>query len=148
MGGVDPPGGSGTATVDGAGESTAEDGTTGEGSTSGPKEQTSAIIDADASTTGDTGDAGDSSGLNDSSSGTTLTMACGDGIAEGSEECDGMDFAGESCQSVRGMAFDGGALSCIDCGIVGTGCCVSAGGSCMEALDCCGALACSGMTCS
>ena len=38
---------------------------------------------------------------------------CGDGVAEGLEECDGADLGGESCTS---LGYDDGTLSCLsDC---------------------------------
>jgi hypothetical protein len=45
---------------------------------------------------------------------------CGDGVAAGSEECDGSDLDGWTCQE---LGYDGGALSCgADCTLVTTGC--------------------------
>nr|MDQ3036690.1 hypothetical protein [Myxococcota bacterium] len=41
----------------------------------------------------------------------TMCTDCGDGMAEGTEECDGADLSGESCTTVPG-GFSGGTLSC------------------------------------
>jgi hypothetical protein len=56
--------------------------------------------------------------FSDGSTGTT----CGNGIREGSEECDGSDFGGSSCQS-RG--YDGGFLACSSSCLVDTSSCTS-----------------------
>jgi len=46
---------------------------------------------------------------------------CGNGVKEGTEECDGSDFGGVTCQS-RGFA--GGTLSCVNC-VIGVSQCVT-----------------------
>jgi len=38
--------------------------------------------------------------------------ACGDGIRDGSEECDGSDLGGQTCASVTAGFVQGGTLSC------------------------------------
>lgn len=43
---------------------------------------------------------------------TTPTAVCGNGIVEGSEQCDGSNLLGKSCQS---LGFSGGTLSCTSC---------------------------------
>lgn len=40
--------------------------------------------------------------------------ACGNGKVEAKEECDGSDFGGATCMD---FGFDGGDLSCSDCGV-------------------------------
>ena len=53
---------------------------------------------------------------------------CGNGTAEMGETCDGIDFAGQSCET---EGFDGGALACpTDCSGLDTSGCFDFGGSC------------------
>jgi hypothetical protein len=51
--------------------------------------------------------------------GTTSVEECGNGIIEGSEECDGKDLGGADCES---EGFDGGELSCAGCEFDAGGC--------------------------
>jgi RHS repeat-associated protein len=44
---------------------------------------------------------------------------CGDNQAEGPEECDGTDLAGQSCLT---LGFEGGTLACVDCAFDTSGC--------------------------
>jgi hypothetical protein len=57
----------------------------------------------------------------------TATVICGDGRAEGDEQCDGADLRNRDCVD---LGFDGGLLACSDrCGY-DTGACVGAGAVC------------------
>jgi hypothetical protein len=47
-------------------------------------------------------------------------IVCGDGVAEGTEECDLTDFAGETCVT---QGFDSGSLSCTGSCTIDTGAC-------------------------
>jgi hypothetical protein len=98
--------------------------------------------------TGVTGTASDTTATSDpTTSGTSGGgPQCGNGIIEGSEECDGTALGGESCQSVMGPSFSHGALACNgDCTINAAACCVPDGGSCETVADCCQATACTGL---
>ena len=49
--------------------------------------------------------------------------ACGDGVRDGTEQCDGADLGGETCFSVTGGFVHGGTLACnADCTFDMTGC--------------------------
>ena len=80
--------------------------------------------DDDATSTGpDDDDDDDSTGSSGGSSGSSSTgpsEMCGDGVAEGSEDCDMGDLAGEDCIS---QGFDAGTLDCAgDCTFDTSGC--------------------------
>ncbi len=62
---------------------------------------------------------------------------CGNGLREGSEQCDGSDLGGQTCQS---QGFPGGTLSCNgDCTFNTSGCtvCLPLGASCTANSQCC-----------
>ena len=62
---------------------------------------------------------------------------CGDGVREGSEQCDEGDFGGATCTSVAGPPYDG-PLSCfLDCIIDTAYCCYGEGVMCGENAECC-----------
>jgi hypothetical protein len=51
----------------------------------------------------------------------TSPAVCGNGVKEGSEECDGSDFGGATCATVLGAGYTGN-LSCNACAIVSSAC--------------------------
>jgi hypothetical protein len=125
--GVDDDGGStGVATT--ADATTADPGTSGAESTSASEESSST---SGASTTGP--------GSTSSSGG----AQCGDGIAEGAEECDGNDLQGLTCSDLDHI---GGSLACNgSCVFDESDCGPSCGGdgeSCNVDTDCCPAYTC------
>ncbi|HEX9943028.1 MAG TPA: S8 family serine peptidase [Thermoanaerobaculia bacterium] len=69
--------------------------------------------------------------------GTATPQVCGNGLREGSEQCDGFDLGGQTCQS---QGFSGGTLSCNgDCTFNISGCsiCLATGASCTSNSQCC-----------
>ncbi|HEX7185616.1 MAG TPA: S8 family serine peptidase [Thermoanaerobaculia bacterium] len=69
--------------------------------------------------------------------GTAQPAFCGNGIREGSEQCDGGDLGGQTCQS---QGFSGGALSCTaTCTFNTSACqtCLPANSTCVSNSDCC-----------
>jgi serine protease AprX len=62
---------------------------------------------------------------------------CGNGVKEGSEQCDGADLGGQTCAS---QGFSGGTLSCTsNCTLNTSGCtlCLGSGASCTSNGQCC-----------
>jgi len=69
--------------------------------------------------------------------GVAAPAVCGNGLREGSEQCDGPDLGGQTCQS-RG--FSGGTLACNgDCTFNTAGCsvCLGLGATCTTNGQCC-----------
>jgi hypothetical protein len=69
--------------------------------------------------------------------GTAAPPICGNNLREGSEQCDGPDLGGQTCQS---QGFSGGALGCNgDCTFNTSGCfvCLPLGSSCTANSQCC-----------
>jgi hypothetical protein len=67
---------------------------------------------------------------------------CGNGFIEGQENCDGINFGGETCQSLNSN-YGGGTLTCTDmCQISYANCCNKAGIQCGNNSDCCPGLTC------
>jgi hypothetical protein len=77
--------------------------------------------------------------------GCTAAAACGNGVIDANEECDGGNLGGQTCQS---LGFDGGSLSCtagcqFNTGNCTTNQCVGLFGECNVFLqDCCDGLVC------
>jgi len=78
-------------------------------------------------------------------SGCTQAMACGNGVIDGNEECDGGNLNGKTCQS---LGFNGGSLACTQgCKLDTNGCtvaeCKPLFAECNPFLsDCCAGLSC------
>jgi hypothetical protein len=72
--------------------------------------------DGDGSTTATTTSSGDGDG--DSTSATTGS-SCGNGVVDGSEQCDGADLNGNTCES---LGFPSGTLTCSACNLDTSGC--------------------------
>jgi hypothetical protein len=89
--------------------------------------------------------AGSDSSDGASSSDTSGAITCGDGVQDGTEQCDDVDFGGATCASVMGAQYDG-ALSCMACVLDTSGCCVVIARSCLESNECCSGT-CSNSTC-
>lgn len=72
-----------------------------------------------------------------SSSSSGGSPTCGDGKAEGPEECDGGDLASKTCSDFQG--YSGGTLACVAdaCTFDFSGCCKSLGESCLNMNECC-----------
>ncbi|MDC0676035.1 FG-GAP repeat domain-containing protein [Nannocystis radixulma] len=85
---------------------TATDTTQGTDSDTGPETDTGVGPDSTTSTTDGTTNPGTTQGDTED---TTGGVACGDGVAEGQEACDGADLKGASC---IGLGFEAGALGC------------------------------------
>lgn len=65
---------------------------------------------------------------NEALEGGSGTTACNsNGIAEGSEECDGQDFRGANCATKTMGSMSNGTLSCSLCHLVVQGCTSSSG---------------------
>lgn len=98
-----------------------QDGSTGDGGTDGG--------DGDPGD-GDTGD-GDTTG--DDGTGGGGPMPCGNGVREGSEECDTEDMGDQTCADFSGAGgapFTGGTLACgVDCKVVTEACTLCGDGS-------------------
>jgi hypothetical protein len=102
-------------------------------------------------TTGTTGTTGSGTTTTTGPDTTTTTMGgsdtepggkCGNGFLEGQENCDGINFGGETCQSLNAM-YGGGTLSCTDmCQISYENCCYKAGVQCANNSECCPGLTC------
>ncbi len=70
---------------------------------------------------------------------------CGNGVAEGTEVCDGGDFSGETCQT---QGFGGGSLGCAaTCDAFDTGGCFTCGNDVIEASEECDGANLGGATC-
>ncbi len=52
----------------------------------------------------------------------TSPAVCGNNIKEGPENCDGSDFGGATCASIKGVGWTG-SLTCTSCTTIGTGSC-------------------------
>lgn len=89
---------------------------TGETDPSSSSSTSSSTTGTDTTTTGDT-----TTGTDDTS---TTGPVCGDGVAEGTEACDGDDFAGETCIT---QGFEGGDLSCTNLCVIDNGGCFACG---------------------
>lgn len=120
--------------------------TTGDPSTT----TTTMTTEPGTSTTGTTGP-GTTDTTGPDTTSTTTTMGgsdtepggkCGNGFLEGQENCDGINFGGETCQSLNTM-YGGGTLSCTDmCQISYENCCYKAGVTCANNSECCPGLTC------
>ncbi|PRQ01186.1 hypothetical protein [Enhygromyxa salina] len=89
--------------------------------------------DGDGDGDGDPTESGDGDGDGDP------VPECGDGIAQSSENCDGMDLKGKTCSD---FGYGGGMLACNDCTLSFAGCCQGTGQSCASK-GCCAGLTCS-----
>jgi hypothetical protein len=111
--------------------STTADRATGDGSTT----------DTGATTTDGGSERGDETSTTEATTGDTEGQVCGNDIREGTEECDGEDFGGATCQSVKnGDPHWQGELHCTAlCKIYDDECCLGVGAPCVVALNnCCG----------
>ncbi|MEM7160660.1 MAG: DUF4215 domain-containing protein [Myxococcota bacterium] len=64
---------------------------------------------------------------------------CGNGIREGTEQCDELDFGGQGCVDLPG--FGGGNLNCTDdCAFETSNCCIAAGQPCTASAACCSSI--------
>jgi cysteine-rich repeat protein len=118
-------------------DSGVEPGSTGPASTGPESTGTSGL---DSGGTNETSSSG-----TESTSGTTDTGPdCGDGIAEGEEECDGADLGGASCES---EGFGAGTLGCLrDCSY-DTSECITCGNDLVEDAEVCDGTDLVGNTC-
>lgn len=75
------------------------------------------------------------------------TASCGDGVANGTEDCDGADLGGATC---LGRGFDGGTLSCAaDCSFDTSGCTrVTCGNGARDGGEACDGADLGGATCA
>lgn len=96
---------------------------------------------ADPTSTGATSSTGAGSDGSSSSSSSSSTSTgptqniCGDNIASGMENCDGLDFRDKTCTDFAG--YGGGTLLCDDCKYNFADCCFLPGYPCDKAEDCC-----------
>jgi hypothetical protein len=71
----------------------------------------------------------------------TTTATCGNGVIEGTETCDGINFGVKTCAA---YGFSTGALACINCQIstanwASTPACKISGVTCTASTECCSA---------
>jgi hypothetical protein len=87
------------------------------------------------------GDPGDGDGDPGDGDGEPVEPVCGNGIREGSENCDGMDLGGMTCAD---HDYGGGILACSNsCNLVFTECCLGEGQNCqLLDNDCCDMMQC------
>jgi hypothetical protein len=70
---------------------------------------------------------------------------CGNGIREGQENCDELDFDGKTCSS-ESPNYGGGMLKCtMECTLDYSACCYKTGVACSVNAECCSGLTCKGL---
>ena len=76
-------------------------------------------------------------------------LRCGDGVAEGDEQCDTDDFSGRTCESFAppGTTVSGGALSCDDTCVIDSSACTYCGDDLREGTEVCDGTDLNGTTC-